>query len=171
MIRHTVAFKLKHSPGSPQEADFLAAAKQLAGISAVKSFECLRQVSPKNDYTFGLSMEFSDEAGYRFYNEHPDHVHFVRTRWMLEVESFLEIDYEPLLPVAADFSPGTRFVIKEFDVPLVQDPAGVWFNWYGGSPQAYDAASLRVDNHWPAGSFAEWLGVVVDSLPKSSRKR
>jgi hypothetical protein len=53
-------------------------------------------VSPKNDYRFGFSMEFADEAAYRGYNEHPAHVAFVRDRWMKEVDAFLEIDYERL---------------------------------------------------------------------------
>lgn len=96
MIRHTVVFKLKHPAGSAQEQDFLAAAQQLANIPTVKAFECLRQISPKNDFTFGLSMEFSNADDYRIYNEHPDHVHFVQTRWIPEVEKFMEIDYEPL---------------------------------------------------------------------------
>jgi len=56
----------------------------------------LRQVSPKNDYHFGFSMEFADQKAYSGYNDHPDHVAFVRDRWMPEVEKFLEIDYVPL---------------------------------------------------------------------------
>ena len=62
----------------------------------MKEFEQLRQVSPKNDYRFGFSMEFADQAAYAGYNGHPDHVAFVRDRWVPEVEDFLEIDYEPL---------------------------------------------------------------------------
>jgi len=41
-------------------------------------------------------MEFADQAAYTRYNEHPDHVAFVRDRWVPEVETFLEIDYVPL---------------------------------------------------------------------------
>jgi hypothetical protein len=96
MIRHTVAFKLKHDPGSPLEQDFLATAQQLASIPGVTRFECLPQISPKNPYSYGISMEFSDQAAYEGYNTHPDHVAFVRDRWLPEVESFLEADY--LLP-------------------------------------------------------------------------
>jgi hypothetical protein len=96
MIRHTVVFRLKHPAGSAEEKKFLADAKALAKIPGVEKFEQLRQVSPKNDYTFGFSMEFADEAAYRGYNEHPEHVAFVRDRWMKEVEAFLEIDYERL---------------------------------------------------------------------------
>jgi hypothetical protein len=96
MIRHTVAFRLKHPPGSAEEKKFLADARELAKIPGVEKFEQLRQVSRKNDYRFGFSMEFADEAAYQGYNEHPAHVAFVRDRWMKEVEAFLEIDYERL---------------------------------------------------------------------------
>jgi hypothetical protein len=96
MIRHTVVFRLKHPAGSAEEKNFLADAKLLAAIPGVEKFEQLRQVSPKNDYRFGFSMEFADQAAYRGYNDHPDHVAFVRDRWVPEVEAFLEIDYEPL---------------------------------------------------------------------------
>ena len=96
MIRHTVAFRLRHAPGSPSEADFLSAAKTLADIPGIQNFEQLRQISPKNDYRFCFSMEFADEAAYSSYNGHPDHVAFVRDRWMPEVEAFLELDYVPL---------------------------------------------------------------------------
>lgn len=94
MIRHTVAFRLKHPKGSPAEAKFLAdSTRILTGIQGVQEFEALRQVSPKNGFTFGFSMEFADQAAYTGYDGHPDHIAFVRDRWMLEVEDFLEIDY------------------------------------------------------------------------------
>jgi hypothetical protein len=96
MIRHTVVFTLKHAQGSAEEASFLRDAKVLAGIPGVEKFEQLRQVSPKNDYAFGFSMEFADQAAYSGYNDHPDHVAFVRDRWEPEVERFLEIDYVPV---------------------------------------------------------------------------
>lgn len=96
MIRHTVAFRLKHPAGSPGETAFLAAGLGLREIPGVERFEQLRQVSPKNDFRFGFSMEFADQAAYDAYNSHPDHVAFVRDRWLPEVEAFLEIDYAPL---------------------------------------------------------------------------
>ena len=96
MIRHTVVFRLKHRPGSTAEQDFLTAARQLAAIPGVQNFECLRQIGTKNPFTFGLSMEFSDDESYRGYNEHPDHGRFVRDRWLPEVAEFLEIDYRPI---------------------------------------------------------------------------
>jgi hypothetical protein len=97
MIRHCVIFTLKHAQGSLQEKAFLRDAKlALEHIPGVKHFEQLKQVSPKNDYRFGFSMEFADSAAYEGYNKHPKHVAFVRDRWDREVERFLEIDYEPL---------------------------------------------------------------------------
>ncbi len=96
MIRHTVVFRLRHAPDSAAEADFLSAAKALADIPGVEKFEQLRQVSPKNNYRFGFSMEFADQAAYAGYNDHPAHIAFVRDRWMKEVEAFMEIDYVPL---------------------------------------------------------------------------
>lgn len=96
MIRHTVVFTLRHAVGSLKEKSFLRDAQVLGEIPGVKKFEQLRQVSPKNDYRFGFSMEFDNQAAYDGYNAHPKHVAFVRDRWVHEVERFLEIDYEPL---------------------------------------------------------------------------
>jgi hypothetical protein len=96
MIRHTVVFKLKHAAGSELEMSLLNAARELANIPNVENFECLRQISKKNIYTFGLSMEFSSVENYQSYNTHPDHINFVKTRWLPEVSDFMEIDYEPI---------------------------------------------------------------------------
>lgn len=96
MIRHTVIFVLKHAHGSLQEKAFLRDAQVLAEIPGVQKFERLRQVSRKNDYEFGFSMEFKDQAAYDAYNVHPKHEKFVEERWKREVERFLEIDYEAL---------------------------------------------------------------------------
>jgi hypothetical protein len=97
VIRHTVVFTLKHAHGSLQEKGFLRdAATALESIPGVKAFEQLRQISKKNDYQFGFSMEFADQAAYDGYNSHPRHVAFVRDRWEREVAKFLEIDYEPI---------------------------------------------------------------------------
>ena len=96
MIRHTVAFRLHHALDSTEEADFLSAARALADIPGVTAFEQLRQTSPKNDFDFGFSMEFADQAAYDGYNQHPVHTAFVADRWVPEVADFLEIDYTPL---------------------------------------------------------------------------
>ena len=93
LIRHTAVFRLKHARGSSAEFDFLQTAKILANIPGVDRFEQLRQVSPKNDFTFCFLFEFADQAAYDVYNEHPDHVAFVRDRWVAEVEAFMELDY------------------------------------------------------------------------------
>lgn len=96
MIRHTVVFTLKHPQGSAEERKFLEDALVLERIPTVRHFERLKQVSPKNGYRFGFSMEFADQAAYDAYNTHPDHVAFVRDRWQKEVVDFLEIDTLPL---------------------------------------------------------------------------
>jgi len=92
-VRHTVAFALVHQEGSAEERDFLDAAERLADIPGVEAFELLAEVSPKNGYRFGISMEFADGAAYDRYNEHPDHIRFVQQRWVSEVSEFIEIDY------------------------------------------------------------------------------
>jgi hypothetical protein len=96
MIRHTVAFRLRHPSGSAEEAAFLSEALVLRDIPVVQNFEQLRQVSEKNEFAFGFSMEFADHQAYDVYNEHPVHVAFVAERWVPEVEAFQEADYQPL---------------------------------------------------------------------------
>jgi heme-degrading monooxygenase HmoA len=93
-IRHTVVFKLKHPQGSPQEKIFLDAARELSSIPGVLRFECLREVSPKNNYDYGLSMEFESLQAYQAYQNNPAHDAFVQTYWAAHVKDFLEIDYE-----------------------------------------------------------------------------
>jgi len=95
MVRHTVAFKLKFDAGSQAEHDFFKAAKELARIPVVKNFECLRQISKKNDYDFGISMEFDSMADYDVYSSNSDHMQFVRDHWSTEVADYIEIDYVP----------------------------------------------------------------------------
>ncbi len=94
-IRHTVAFALVHAQGSKQETEFLAAAARLAEVvPGVEAFEVLHEVSPKNPFVHGLSMEFADRAAYAAYDAHPEHIAFVQERWLEEVAEFQEIDYE-----------------------------------------------------------------------------
>jgi hypothetical protein len=93
MIRHTVVFRLIHERGSQQEKDFLTRARKLQEISTVKNFECLRQVGTKNQFDFGLSMEFENQDGYDFYNTHPSHQTFLKDCWVPEVKEFMEFDY------------------------------------------------------------------------------
>ena len=63
---------------------------------ASRSSRSSGQVSAKNNFAFGFSMEFAHDAAYQGYSDHPGHVRFVRERWVTEVEEFLEIDYRPL---------------------------------------------------------------------------
>jgi len=96
MIRHTVTFTFKPILGAAAIADFFNAAKKLADIKGVQNFECLKQLSGKNKFEYGLSMEFATQELYDQYSNHPAHIGFVQEFWMKDVEDFLEIDYEPL---------------------------------------------------------------------------
>lgn len=94
-LRHQVIFDLKHPVGSAAAEAFLADGRRLlTTIPGVKNFSVNRQVSPKNDYTYGFSMDFDDRAAFQLYNDHPVHTAFVRDRWQTEVSRFLEIDFE-----------------------------------------------------------------------------
>lgn len=96
MIRHSVIFSLKHDCNSAEEKKFLDATSALKQIPGVQNFEQLLQVSPKNPYQFGLSMEFETEADYEAYNNHPLHSQFIEQHWIPSVTQFLEIDYKTL---------------------------------------------------------------------------
>ena len=93
MIEHTVTFRLKHPANSPEAAAFLAAAATLAHLPGVRDFAIRRQISPKLDHTHGITMKFATQADYDTYTTHPDHVTFVRTRWLPEVAAFQESDF------------------------------------------------------------------------------
>lgn len=94
MIRHTVAFTLKHPGGSAEEKSFLDATLILKNIPGVKRFERLKQTSKKNHFCFGLSMEFDDRQTFEAYNNHPIHADFIQQYWIPDVTDFQETDYE-----------------------------------------------------------------------------
>ncbi len=95
-IRHMVIFSLTHKQGCPAAQEFLRDAEaKLSSISAVENFMVFDQVSAKNDYDYGFSMDFKDQEAYDTYNAHPTHVTFVEQRWKSEVDKFLEIDFRP----------------------------------------------------------------------------
>lgn len=96
MILHTVAFRLKHARGSAEEKAFFEAAKGLETIPGVQNFRRYNQVSAKNAFTYGFSMEFADQGAYDAYNAHPDHDAWISDRWIPDVVDFLEIDYVPV---------------------------------------------------------------------------
>lgn len=95
-IRHLVVFTLRHDESSPQAETFLAALRSLATIDGVEDFEVVRQVGPKNDYRFAVTMDFADRAAYDAYDGHPLHVAFVSERWAADVVDFMEIDLSEL---------------------------------------------------------------------------
>ena len=94
IIRHTVAFKLKHPKGSTEEREFFDASTKLSTIPALQNFKTFRETSPKNDYDYFFYMEFESPEDYEAYNTHPDHVEFVEKYWVKDVDKFIEIDYE-----------------------------------------------------------------------------
>jgi hypothetical protein len=93
MIIHSVFFRLNHEPDSEGESSFFKKASLLETIPGVADFKVLKEISPKNPFRFGFSMEFSDQAAYDAYSNHPDHVQFVQQIWLSEVAEFQEIDY------------------------------------------------------------------------------
>ncbi|EDM28776.1 hypothetical protein LNTAR_09404 [Lentisphaera araneosa HTCC2155] len=96
MIKHGVVFTLKKNSPLTQE-QFFSQALKLKKIDTVVNFEVVKETSPKNDFDFGLFMNFKNPQAYEFYNNHPDHVKFVEEIWLPNVEEFMEIDYEKIL--------------------------------------------------------------------------
>jgi hypothetical protein len=93
-IKHMVIFSLKYEVGSAQADQFLKKSKEiLENIQMVENFEVFSQVSAKNDFDFGFSMEFTNNQAYAAYNTHPIHVDYVNNIWNQEVARFLEIDF------------------------------------------------------------------------------
>lgn len=93
-IKHMVVFNLVYEKGSEEARTFLGDAKRLLSvIPGVRNFQAYQQISPKNNYTYGLSMLFTDAATYDAYSNHPVHVEFVEKRWLSEVTEFMEIDF------------------------------------------------------------------------------
>ena len=93
MIHHSVIFTLNASVDEATKEQFFGAAKELATIAGVENFKCLKQVSAKNKFSFGLSMDFADELLYQQYNNHPLHIKFIGEQWLNYVEDYMEIDY------------------------------------------------------------------------------
>jgi hypothetical protein len=86
-------FSLPYASDAPEAKRFLEDGLSiLSAIPTVEAFEVVHQISPKNKYQYGFSMEFANLAAYNDYNVHPAHVDFVEQRWKKEVTKFQEID-------------------------------------------------------------------------------
>jgi len=93
-IQHTVQFSLKQDLDASETDQFLQNAERiLTALPGVKNFEIYRQINTKNPYAFYFSMVFDDQQAYDTYNDHPEHVKFVKERWQVGVENFLEADF------------------------------------------------------------------------------
>lgn len=95
MVQHAVVFSLKYPKSSMDEKKFLDAALRLGSIPGVRHLKCHRQTSKKNNFHYGLTMEFETDGAYQAYNTHPDHLAFIKDFWIDGVEDFIEIDYAP----------------------------------------------------------------------------
>ncbi len=97
MITHLVFFKFKPVVDAEGVQNFFVAAKKLSVIPGVENFESLKQTSKKNNYEFGLSMEFASNDLHQQYNKHPMHVQFIDKNWVPSIAEFMEIDYERMI--------------------------------------------------------------------------
>jgi hypothetical protein len=96
MIRHSVILRLKPSLEPLEKQAFFDAVYTLSKIPNVQKFEVLKQVSTKNKFEYGISMEFENQEQYDNYSIHKDHQSFIKNFWVKCVEDFLEIDYTVL---------------------------------------------------------------------------
>jgi len=96
MIRHSVILTLKSSISPEDKIQYFAAVDELKQIPGVQKFEVLEQISSKNPFQYGISMEFESQESYDLYSNHSLHVAFVEKYWLTCVEDFLEIDYQLL---------------------------------------------------------------------------
>lgn len=61
MIRHSVILKLKADLSSVIKQAFIDASRKLSLIPDVQKFEMLKQISSKNKFEYGISMEFDNQ--------------------------------------------------------------------------------------------------------------
>jgi len=94
MIRHSVILTLKSSLSPEDKMQYFAAVDELKQIPGVQKFEVLKQISSKNSFQYGISMEFENQEAYDVYAGHSLHSAFVKKYWAACVEDFLEIDYQ-----------------------------------------------------------------------------
>ena len=87
-------FPIKLQDGTQDKVEAIVAEFAPLGPAAEEgtlSFRVYRDPA-KPDYLLFVE-HFADQAAYDGYDRHPDHVAFVRDRWVPEVAKFLEIDY------------------------------------------------------------------------------
>lgn len=96
MIRHSVILNLKTELSLKDKQAFFEAVDKIANIPDVQKFEVLKQISSKNKFEYGISMEFDNQEQYDVYSNHAEHIAFIQNFWMKSVEDFLEIDYTVL---------------------------------------------------------------------------
>jgi hypothetical protein len=91
-IRHAGLFTFKPTVTEAEKQAFNIALKDLEQIEGVQKMEISKQISPKNTFEYGFSMEFANDSIYKAYNIHPHHDAFVQNYWLKYVEDFMEID-------------------------------------------------------------------------------
>ena len=95
-MTHSVFFKLRYPKNSVEEKLFFEAVNTLIAIPGILNFQCIKQISTKNDFEYGIIMEFNTQQEYDFYASHPLHSEFVQQHWIPSVEKFMELDYETI---------------------------------------------------------------------------
>ncbi|MBL7817902.1 MAG: Dabb family protein [Saprospiraceae bacterium] len=91
-IRHAGIFKFKTNVTDQEKQAFFTALKNLEQLEGVQKMEISKQISTKNAFEYGFSMEFANDDVYEAYNIHPQHDAFVKNYWLKYVEDFMEID-------------------------------------------------------------------------------
>ena len=93
-IHHIVSFRLKYEKDSPEARKFIEDSKSiLGGIPGIVSYEVGYEVSPKNSFDYMFYFIFNNDDDYQSYNNNPDHVNYVKERWLNEVAEFAECDF------------------------------------------------------------------------------
>ncbi len=95
-MTHSVFFKLTYNSNSIEEKLFFEAVSALMNIPGIINFQCVKQTSEKNDFDYGIIMEFNSQKEYDYYASHPIHSNFVQHHWIPSVEKFMELDYETI---------------------------------------------------------------------------
>ncbi len=95
-MTHSVFFTLSYPKDSVEEKLFFEAVNTLIAIPGILNFQCVKQTSKKNDFDYGIIMEFNTQEEYDYYASHPLHSDFVQHHWIPSVEKFMELDFEKI---------------------------------------------------------------------------